>query len=154
MTRWGWIGLASGTVVAAGVGLAFSGAVPSYSATFGLFPTTAAGFKGNATLMRQYVARHRLQTGVDTPQNALAWQLYDDLAGTQFGYVVSGIQHTQTGNTVSNTLVPIPSGATVTYATLGANPFQSGQVVIGKYANGVLWQVYSQAGSLPATTST
>ena len=144
MNRWGWVGVSAGTVVGVGVGLAFSGAIPSYSAAFGIFPTTAAGFKGNASLMRRYLTHHAPQTGITTPQNALAWQLYDDLVGTQFGYPVVGVRHTQTGNTVTNTLLPIPTGATVTYATLGSNPYAPTQTLIGKYVNGQLWQVYSQ----------
>lgn len=154
MNRWGWIGLATGTVAVAGVGLAFSGAIPQVSAAVGIFPTTAAGFKGNATLMRQYLADHPIQNGVDTPQNALAWQLMDDLAGTQFGYQVQGLQHTQVGNTVTNTLLPIPTGAAITFAALQVNPYLSSQVLIGKFVNGVLWQVYSQPGTIAALTTT
>ncbi len=148
MTRWGWIGLASGTVAAAGVGVAFSGVWPSYSAVFGLFPTTAAGFKGHAALMQAYLAKYRPQSGVATAQNALAWQLYDDLLGTEFGYTVAGLQHTVTNGIVTNTVLAIPAGATVVYQTLGANPYNPAESLIGKYVTvsgqaPVLWQVYS-----------
>lgn len=158
MNRWGWAGVAAGTAAAAGMGLAFSGLIPGYSALWGLFPTTAEGFRGNVALMRRYLAAHPPKAGVDTAQNALAWHLMDDLAGTQFGYTVAGVVHTQQGNTVSNTLRPIPSGSQVDYAILGANPYRSGSILIGKYVtppggSQELWQVYSQAGQLPGTTS-
>lgn len=147
MTRWGWVGIGAGTLAATATGLAFSGVWPAYSAQWGLFPATAAGYHGNAALMRRYLMAHPPRVGVDTPQNALAWQLMDDLAGTQFGYTVSGIQHTLTQGVVSNTPKAPPAGAVPRYAVLGINPFNAGQRLIGKYYifNGAqaLWQVYA-----------
>ena len=102
----------------------------------------AAVFGGNIAAIRSWLAAYPYQSGVDTPTNALSYQLTNSLDGTEWGYSVAGLRHTNNGTTVTNTVVPFPSGVTPTFKTLGADPVAAGYVLIGKYAGSQLWQVY------------
>jgi hypothetical protein len=152
MRRSGWWIVGGAAAIAGSAALAKTEWIPGYSAWWGIFPTTAAGFRGRVALMQAYLDHHPPTPGVVTAANALAYQLADDLAGTNFGYAVAGLQHTIRNGVVTNTPLPVPAGATVAYYQMvetPTNPYNPAQALIGKYVTPpggtqVLWQVFPQ----------
>lgn len=113
-------------------------------------PTSAsalATFGGNQLALQDYLAAFPYQAGLQTVSNALSYAIQNTLAGTEFGFTVAGLQHSVSNGIVTNTVLPIPSGASVSYVSKGSDPVTAGYELVGKVVNGQLWQVYAQPSS-------
>lgn len=113
-------------------------------------PTSASAlaiFGGNQLALQDYFAAFSYQAGVQSVSNALSYAIQNTLAGTEFGHTVAGLKHTVSNGIVSNTVLAVPSGASVTYQSLGNDPVAAGYSLTGKYVNGALWQVYPALAS-------
>lgn len=104
-------------------------------------------FAGNATALQDYLAAFPYQAGVQTPANALSYAVQNTLAGTEFGFAVAGLKHSVANGIVTNTVVSVPSGASVSYVSKGSDPVTAGYELVGKVVNGQLWQVFAQPSS-------